>query len=262
MIQKNKKSRNKVYIPVQDPNIFTIMTATQPTSPSSVENTTKLTEQYEFYMIMKQPLSDTLFSDPDNIHALQSMHKPTFELYQDEAAFQEAMKNILYTDQNEHDQTGKQAETWNKLHHYYQDFAPDWQEYIDPGIDKRYWTELWAAAYEGVQQALKEKKSLCVKPSFQVFVRRLHHEKKECDRILRTIHDKHNKICHELTGNRKPKVYERDHFNHMIIKVITSPDPSIKATHTAHSFENKIESFAEKIQNQIIDGANADEQST
>ena len=222
----------------------------------------KLEDQYEFYMIMKEPMSDYLYNDPDNIHALQSIHKPTFELYNDEEAFHEAMKNILYTDQSEQDQTGKQAKIWDQLHHYHNNFEPDWQEYIDPGIDKRYWTELWAAAYEGVQKALKEKSTLSVKPSFQVFVRRLHHEKKECDRIFGTMHKTHNKICDDLASSRKPKTFARDRFNQLIIKVITSPDPSIKSTNNVRSFENKVEGFAEKIQNQILDGANADERST
>ncbi len=204
-------------------------------------------------MIMKDPLCDYLYTDPDNINALQSMHKPTFELYKDEAAFQEAMKNILYSDQKEQDQTGKQGEIWLKLQHFHNDFEPEWQEYIDPGIDKRYWTELWAAAYEGVQKALKEKGSINIKPSFQVFIRRLHHEKKECDRILQTMHQKHTQLCHDVTGNRKPKTYDRENFNNLIIKVITAPYPSIENTHNEVCFKNKIEAYAEKIQNKILD---------
>lgn len=213
----------------------------------------QLEAQYEFYMIMKQPLSDYLYSDPDNIHTLQSIHKPTFELYNDEEAFNLAMKNILYTDQNKCDQVGKQKETWEKLHDFYDKFTPDWQEYIDPGIDKRYWTELWAAAYEGVHKSFQQNKNICIKPSFQVFVRRIHHEKKECDRILKTIHKTHQNLCKDLTGSRKPKVYDREPFNQLIIKVITSPNPSIKHTRNAASFESKIETYAEEIQEEILE---------
>ncbi len=237
------------------------MRETHPTPTPSEESASELTEQYEFYMIMKEPLSDYLYTDTDNIHALQSMHKPTFELYDDEEAFQEAMKNILYTNQNEHEQTGKQAEIWEKLHQFHQDFEPEWQEYIDPGIDKRYWTELWAAVYEGTKEAIKEKKPIRVKPCFQVFVRRLHHEKKECDRILDTMHKKHTLLCHEIESNRKPKVFERDQFNQLMIRVITAPDPCIKTTQNERSFEDKVESFAEKIQNEILNETNSNEES-
>ena len=215
-------------------------------------DTSRLEDQYEFYMLMKQPLTQYLYEDPDNIHCLQSMHKPTFALYQDEEAFHQAMKNILYTDQTEKEQEGKQAEIWKKLQQYHQDFSPEWQEYLDPGIDKRYWTELWAAAFEGIQKAAKEQTNISIKPSFQVFVRRLHHEKKECDRLLKAMHETHQQVYKKDIGNQVSKTLPRDSFNSLVIKVITDPSPSIQEAHKPENFEDKVDFFAESIQNEIV----------
>ena len=192
-------------------------------------------EKFYFYSTFSNPTASYLFDETSNINQLRHCRSITFSMYADEENFMDAITRILYTDECIETQSRQCQAKWKFLNDEYKDFQPGMIDFVDPQEDTRYFSEIWHTLL--IEHTTK--------PAFEIYVRMLHHEKKELDRIFYELYSKKK----EQEWPARFKNLERMdiiQFRNLMIECLVSPTMNIKKIRSKSEFEENMENFASK----------------